>query len=83
MRPSFRRARVLLTLAALACAFVVAAGDLHAGDDDKAGKSKKRDSTKVAKRGAKHLRYQKTYAAALREARIRNLPVFISRHKDF
>ena len=30
-----------------------------------------------------HLFYRKTYEEALTEARVRNLPVFISRHKDF
>jgi hypothetical protein len=30
-----------------------------------------------------HLTYRTTYEQALLEARIRNLPVFISRHKDF
>ena len=30
-----------------------------------------------------HLDYKRTYLAALTEARIRNLPVFVSRHKDF
>lgn len=30
-----------------------------------------------------HLRYQTTYADAMLEARIRNVPVFFSRHKDF
>ena len=79
--------RRALTVVALACAFLLAASDLQAGDEDKASSGKKsaskKDTSKVAKRGAKHLRYQKTYAAALLEARIRNLPVFISRHKDF
>ena len=31
---------------------------------------------------AKHLRYRKTYAEALLEGRIRNVPVLASRHKD-
>ncbi|MDJ0972951.1 MAG: hypothetical protein QNJ98_00650 [Planctomycetota bacterium] len=30
-----------------------------------------------------HLRYQKTYADAMLEARLRNVPIFFSRHKDF
>ncbi len=72
----------LLSCSILAFGFLAAAGDLHAGDEDKAPKGKQ-DKSKVAKRDAKHLRYQKTYATALLEARIRNLPVFISRHKDF
>jgi hypothetical protein len=29
-----------------------------------------------------HLDYRKTYAEALLESRIRNLPVLVSRHKD-
>ena len=78
--------RTLLTLA-LAAAFLALAGTTQAGDDDakRAGKkaSSKRDGSKVAKRGQDHLPYKKTYADALLEARIRNLPVFVSRHKDF
>jgi len=30
-----------------------------------------------------HLDYRPSYEQALLEARIRNLPVFVSRHKDF
>lgn len=30
-----------------------------------------------------HLQYRRTYLEALTEARIRNLPVLVSRHKDF
>ena len=30
-----------------------------------------------------HLDYRSTYEQALLEARIRNLPLFVSRHKDF
>lgn len=29
-----------------------------------------------------HLRWQRTYEDALFEARIRNVPVFVTRHKD-
>ena len=29
-----------------------------------------------------HLRYRKTYADALLESRIRNVPVLVTRHKD-
>lgn len=37
------------------------------------------------KKGKKkaHLEYRATYERALMEARIRNVPVFVSRHKDF
>lgn len=31
---------------------------------------------------APHLRYRKTYAEALLESRIRNVPVLVTRHKD-
>ncbi len=31
----------------------------------------------------KHLRYKSSYEEAMLEARIRNLPIFFSRHKDF
>ena len=30
-----------------------------------------------------HLRYVQSYEAAMRESRIRNLPIFFCRHKDF
>ncbi len=30
-----------------------------------------------------HLRFMQTYEAAMRESRIRNVPIFFSRHKDF
>ena len=30
-----------------------------------------------------HLRYMTDYAEALLEARVRNVPIFFSRHKDF
>ncbi len=63
--------------ALLALAFVFLAGDLQAGD----AKSKAKAKAKAAK--PKHLDFQATYAQALLEARIRNLPVFVSRHKDF
>ena len=29
-----------------------------------------------------HLEYRRTYADALLESKVRNLPVFVSRHKD-
>jgi hypothetical protein len=29
------------------------------------------------------LRYRRSYGEALREARVRNVPVLVSRHKDF
>ncbi len=76
-----RTRRAILTLA-LAAVFLALAGTTQAGDDD-AKKAGKKDRSKVAKRGQDHLAYKKTYADALLEARIRNLPVFISRHKDF
>ena len=30
-----------------------------------------------------HLRYIQSYEAAMRESRIRNVPIFFCRHKDF
>jgi hypothetical protein len=30
-----------------------------------------------------HLRFQRTYAEALLEARVRGIPLLVSRHKDF
>ncbi len=32
--------------------------------------------------GAEHLHWRRTYGEALLEARIRNIPVFVTRHKD-
>jgi hypothetical protein len=65
--------RVLLAGAFVAAALTAPAA-LRAGDDP-APKSK------ISKEG--HLQYRRTYEGALLEARIRNLPVFVSRHKDF
>lgn len=79
-RSGLPRAAALLTATFVAALFLAAASDLRADDGDK---PKAKDTSKVAKRSAKHLRYQKTYAGALLEARVRNLPVFVSRHKDF
>ena len=67
--------RAFLCLAFFASLFALAAADLHAGDDKKAKKKT------VA--GKDHLDFKKTYADALLESRIRNVPVFVSRHKDF
>lgn len=47
---------------------------VRAGDDAGSGKKKAKKP---------HLQYRKTYLEALTEARIRNLPVLVSRHKDF
>ena len=41
------------------------------------------DGAKSDAKKKPHLLYRKTYEEALTEARVRNLPVFISRHKDF
>jgi len=74
-----RGARRLLLCALLAtCVFLVP--ESRAADDDgPAAKSKSNSKAKADD----HLDFKKTYAAALREARIRNVPVFVSRHKDF
>lgn len=61
----------ILAAAVLGGAVLLAAGELRAGDKEDAAKAKK------------HLRYVPTYEAALLEARIRNVPVFVSRQKDF
>ena len=42
-----------------------------------AGEKKAKTKTKA------HLAFRPTYEQALLEARIRNLPLFVSRHKDF
>lgn len=76
MTRSSHGARALLTTALVAALFLSLAGHLQADD-------KKKDTSKVAKRGQDHLPYKKTYADALLESRIRNVPVFVSRHKDF
>ena len=78
--PKLPRAAAVLTAAAFACLFLLATVDTHADDKKSSGK---KDRSKVATKDAKHLAYKKTYADALLEARIRNLPVFVSRHKDF
>lgn len=57
-----------LTLAACTAAFLVALG---VPSPSAAGPEAK-----------EHLHFRKTYADALLEARIRNLPVLVSRHKD-
>lgn len=54
----------------VAAALLVTAGTSLAGD------------VKKPRKGA-HLEYRRTYADALLEARIRNVPVFFSRQKDF
>lgn len=56
----------------LAAALLLGAGTTRAGEDD----------AKQATKGP-HLDYRRTYEAALLEARIRNVPVFVSRQKDF
>ncbi len=38
---------------------------------------------KKDKKKNEHLEYRSSYGRALAEARIRNVPVFVSRHKDF
>lgn len=73
-----RVAIAVFTATALVFLFSVGLGASRAGDDEKGSKSK----AKVGTRGV-HLAYKKTYEAALLEARVRNLPVFVSRHKDF
>lgn len=37
---------------------------------------------KPAKEASETVRWRRTYAEALREARLRNVPVLVSRHKD-
>ncbi len=85
-----RQATLALSLAALAACFLFAAGtedrEACAGDDTSGVESPKKSPKKSPKQSTKkkaHLAFQKTYEAALLEARIRNVPVFVSRHKDF
>ena len=61
------------------------AADSHAGEGaDKKGAAKTAKAKKAeAARAKEHLPFKRSYADALLEARIRNLPVFVSRHKDF
>jgi hypothetical protein len=65
-----RRRAASWTLAVLALIVCGLPSGGHAGEN-------------TSPRAGKHLRYQRSYAAALLEARIRNLPVLVSRHKDF
>ena len=64
--------------------------DGHKHDHDKKAPDKKDKKAKEPYTGPKlvhprgdHIDYKRTYLEALTEARIRNLPVFVSRHKDF
>jgi hypothetical protein len=79
-------AALLLTAGAPAALRPAWAGDEPAapaaGGGD-AGKDDARDTSRIPPPGAPHLRYRRSYAEALRVARLRNLPVFVSRHKDF
>lgn len=75
-----RRAALALLGCALALGFVFSADSL-AGDD--ASKAKAKSKPAAAARAKDHLPFQRSYAAALLEARVRNLPIFVSRHKDF
>ena len=69
---STKRMRTRWAPTFLTAALLLAAGTTLAGDDD----------AKKAKKGP-HLDYRRTYEVALLEARIRNVPVFVSRQKDF
>lgn len=69
---------------ALALSFVLSADSLAGEGDTKKAKAKPAEAKPAeAARAKDHLPFQKTYGAALLEARIRNLPIFVSRHKDF
>ena len=72
-----RQATLALSLAALAACFLFAAGS----DDREACAGDAKPESSASKKA--QLAFQKTYEAALLEARIRNVPVFVSRHKDF
>ncbi|MDJ0523611.1 MAG: hypothetical protein QNJ90_16190 [Planctomycetota bacterium] len=78
--------RRLLAVVVCVLGLAVAADTFAKGSakDDKKAPAKKGASGPQLKhpKGA-HLDYKRTYLAALTEARIRNLPVFVSRHKDF
>ena len=74
--------RSALLAGALVAAARVAPATLRAGDDDPAQKTTTKKTTKKTT-SKDHLEYRRTYEGALFEARIRNLPVFVSRHKDF
>ena len=73
--PHARHMAPLTFLCAVLALGFVATTDSVAGDK-KGGKSAKKDEKP-------HLDFKRTYADALLEARIRNLPIFVSRHKDF
>lgn len=74
MRGRRATTRTLVAITAALC-FAAAAG---AGEDDAAKSKSKAKAKKVS-----HLDYRITYERALLEARIRNVPVFVSRQKDF
>ncbi len=83
-----RRTAPALLVAALA--LLVNTGEGWAGDgaDGGAKTASKKATPKKAPAKATlpkgpSLAFRPTYADALLEARIRNLPVFVSRHKDF
>ncbi len=67
MRPTLEPAR---RLAIAACAVVCLAALAYPSP------------TAAAPRAKKHLHFRRTYAEALLEARIRNVPILVSRHKD-
>ena len=61
-------------------------GHKHGPDQKGADKKKAKktyDGPKLVHPKGAHIDYKRTYLAALTEARIRNLPIFVSRHKDF
>ncbi len=73
-----RLSTLALTGVALALGFVLTVG----APDGAAWAGEGKKPAKKAK-AEEHLDFQRSYGAALRQARIRNLPVFVSRHKDF
>jgi hypothetical protein len=64
---SFSR-RGAAALLLVAGALLVAPATSRAGDDEPKGP---------------HLEFRRTYAEALLESRVRGMPLFVSRHKDF
>ncbi len=81
-----RRASFVVLCVALALGFTFSTSSVAGDEKEPAAKTKAKAAKKKAsasKKAKAHLDFKKTYVAALREARIRNLPIFASRHKDF
>lgn len=80
--PFAARALLALLLGGL-CLNCPLPGSAARADEETEAAARSAAARAAAKEAEKHLRYSRTYAEALWEARLRNVPVFLSRHKDF